>query len=563
MTPIQRILAITAIAALMSGEITVAQTFSSSGSQPGQSSGRRIPVRSYQSGPNRVLAEAPGEQPGEVTSIEIRNEAGELVDSELDEDEYFLGAAPMPIKIGLPMPGSTQAKTASSPTVQFDDERYLGSPEMVPSGAGAPIGMDSTEYEYEQEYYEDGYQGTSPSYGSDCESCDDGSCDGCASRPARHLSQIDARAERIARVLANPLVGFWARAEYMHWKIDGQQVPALVTTSPTGTDRDDAGILGVGNTSILYGNDELGDDDRPGGRFEIGRYFLGESGLGISASFLFADDEDQRFSADSVSYGILGRPFVDVSPTGVGNNSELIAFPNEFTGNVDVTSSTKFSAGDVLLRGILICEPDRQLEGFVGYTYYQLDDDIAIHDFKRVIGGSSGLAVGTTLDETDRFQVDNDFHGAAIGMRSQTCFGGWSLASTLKLGLGVTSSNLNISGATTATVPVAGGTDTSTRNSGLLVQDTNSGSSDFDEFAIAPELGVSLSRRMNRDWSLSAGYQLVYISRVMRAGEQIDPLLNLSQLDAGGLVGTARPQRDDFFTDLTAQAITFGLLREF
>jgi len=113
-------------------------------------------------------------------------------------------------------------------------------------------------------------------------------------------------------------------------------------------------------------------------------------------------------------------------------------------------------------------------------------------------------------------------------------------------------------------VPLGGGgTDVSTSDSGLLAQPTNSGSEDFDEFTVAPELELTLSRRLNRDWNVSVGYRLIYLSRVMRAGEQIDPLLNLSQLDPGGLVGFASPSRSAYYNDLTAQAITIGLIREF
>ncbi|TWU03910.1 hypothetical protein Pla100_08450 [Neorhodopirellula pilleata] len=496
---------------------------------------------------SRVLREEPGEQPGEVTSVEIRNEAGELIDGELDEGEYFLGAAPTPIRIGAPLP----SKLAS---------------DSVPTLAPPIDGSMEMDGDYDPTLVPWNVDDITP-MASDCESCSTGQCDSagnCSSCGHHAGSPIDPRVEKIARILANPMDGFWARAEYMHFYLDGQNVPALVTTSPVGTARADAGILTTLGTQTLFGGREIIDGERSGGRFEIGHYFHGESGLGVSASYLFADEEDENFAADSSTFGILARPFVDVSPTGVGNNAELVAFPGELTGNINVLASTKFSAGDVLLRGMLICEPDRQLEGFVGYAYYQLDDRLTINDFKRVIGGGGGLAVGTTLDETDRFSVDNDFHGAALGVRSRTCFGGWSLASMLKLGLGVTTSSLNISGQTTSTVPlVGGGTDVATRNSGLLAQGTNSGNEDFDEFAIAPELELTLSHRMNRDWNVSVGYRLIYLSRVMRAGEQVDPLLNLSQLDPAGLTGFASPSRSAFYNDLTAQAITIGLIREF
>ncbi|MCM2373098.1 BBP7 family outer membrane beta-barrel protein [Aporhodopirellula aestuarii] len=520
----------------------------------GTTTPRKIPVRRYSGSAvpaSRVLKEKPGEQPGVVTSIEIRNEAGELIDGTLDENEYFLGAEPMPINVGQKIP----ARVASSPSTSFEPD-FNGDMEYVEIDDGIPL--EGPAVMHDPPILHDFEEGACDSCGEIGRYGPSGHCDSC--RP--HHMSVDPRVERIARVLAHPLSGFWARAEYMHLILDGQMAPPLVTTSTAGTLREDAGVLGLTSTTTLFGGNKLGDEERSGGRFEIGRYY-GDTGLGISASFLFAEDVHENFSGDSVTYGILARPFVDVSPGGLGNDAELVGFPGELIGDVDVRSSTSFHAGDVLLRGMLLCNRDRELEGFFGYTYIRLDDDLSIHDFKRVVGGGGGLAINTTLDETDRFATENNFDGAAFGIRGQTCFGRWSLATMMKLGLGVTRSTITASGSTTTSVPTAGGTDVSTRNTGLLVQDSNAGTRDDDEFAVAPEIRLVLNRRFNRDWSISVGYQLLYLSRVIRAGEQIDPLLNLTALDPGGLQGYEAPRRDAFYNDLTAQAITFGLLGEF
>lgn len=505
---------------------------------------RRIPVRRYQSAiaPRDRIKQGPVQEvPGEVTSIEIRNEAGEIVDGELGEDEYFYGAAPVPVNVGDPVPKFSEvpARTAGM---------RLGQPTI----AATPGHIDGSH----AEMVVLGDAGTGDSV---CDNC--GNCDSCA---PGGITYHDARLEKIARILANPMAGFWVRAEYLHLWMNGQQAPPLVTTSLDGTARDDAGVLGLASTTTLYGGNEIGDNDRSAGRIEIGRYLGVVDGLAISASYLFTDDVTDRFSAGVGDFAILGRPFIDVSPGGVGQNAELASFPNELAGNVDVMARTSFAAADVLLRGVLICERDRQMEGFVGYTYLNLDDDLTISDSKRVIGGGGGLVVGTTLDELDAFSTANDFHGAALGVRSQTCYGGWSIATMLKLGLGSTRSQWTARGATTTSVPLAaGGSDVVTRNTGLLVQDSNRGSRSRNEFSVAPELRLLVSRRMNQDWSVNVGYHLLYWSRVLRAGQQIDPMLNLTQLDAGGLQGLALPGNDAVYDDLTVQAITFGLLREF
>ena len=51
----------------------------------------------------------------------------------------------------------------------------------------------------------------------------------------------------------------WVRGDYLLWWMPGFNVPALVTTSPAGTPRNQAGRLDQPGTSILFGNSALND----------------------------------------------------------------------------------------------------------------------------------------------------------------------------------------------------------------------------------------------------------------------------------------------------------------
>lgn len=514
---------------------------------------RKIPIRGYSSAPSassRVLKEKPGIQPGRVTSVEIRNADGEVMDSELADGEYFMGAAPLPIAIGESVP----ARMASSSGLALQSP-FMDDPEVI-------VGDEYPESEVmEFDEYSD-FEGNlmlgDLSDGS-CDACGEsatGVCDSC-----RYVNggygAYDERIEHWARFLAHPLIGVWARAEYGHLTLNGQGAPPLVTTSSVGTSLANAGLLGLASTRTLYGGNELGDDSRSGGRFEIGRYF-GTSGLGLSASILFADDVDDQFTADTSTYGILARPYINVAPGEASNDADLLSFPAQYAGSINVQSSTQFAAGDVLVRSMLVSQADRQLEGLIGYTYLQLDDNLSIGDSKRILGGDSGLAIGTLIDRNDSFEATNRFNGAAFGVQSETSWGLWSLSSMLKLGIGNTSSTVTATGMTRTT-----GALPSVQNGGLLVQSSSAGERNYDEFAVSPELRLMLSREMPYGWNVSVGYQFLYLSRVLRAGEQIDPLINLTQLSPGGLQGFASPRPQVYYNDLTANAITFGVMRNF
>ncbi len=59
----------------------------------------------------------------------------------------------------------------------------------------------------------------------------------------------------------------WGSVEYLRWWRRGQNLPALVTTSPPFT-FDDAGELP--DATVLFGNETIGEEARPGGRVTIG-----------------------------------------------------------------------------------------------------------------------------------------------------------------------------------------------------------------------------------------------------------------------------------------------------
>ena len=468
-------------------------------------------------------------QPGEVTGVEIRNEAGERIDGELQAGEFYVGPRPERVNIGTPY----------GPSV-------LGAPVRRDSVAGMPPG------------------GQTPA----CQDCNDGACDQHPhghphGHPLGPIDRHEARVEALARFLAYPLTDFWVRAEYLRMSIDGIQVPALVTTGNAAAGRDNAGVLGVAGTNVLFGG-EIADEDRSGGRIEIGRYLPGDLGLAVSASYLFTEDATSTFRADSATFPVLARPFVNVSPTAAGQDAELYGFPADLTGNLQATASSRLDAADVLVRALLVSQPDRRFETFLGYTSVRLDDDLSIGGFRQVVGAGSGMTLGTTMEHTDRFRTTNDFHGLAIGGRSQQAIGPWLLTTSVKLGLGTTDASVERSGQTrTVTPDGAGGTTVATSSNGLLVQASNSGSESADSFSVAPEVRLMLSRRLPIDWDVTIGYHLLYLSRVMRAGDQIDSLVNPTQAGPGGLNGLARPLATGTWDDMIAQAVAIGFYREF
>jgi hypothetical protein len=125
-----------------------------------------------------------------------------------------------------------------------------------------------------------------------------------------------------------------------------------------------------------------------------------------------------------------------------------------------------------------------------------------------------------------------------------------------KLSIGSMQQEVNIDGTTRVVVP---GQNPVVTAGGLLTQRTNIGHFDDDTFAVIPELGVTLGYRFTRCFKARLGYHFIQLNDVVRAGEQIDTTLNLSQASGDPLVGDARPAFVLRESQAWAQGLSVGL----
>ena len=124
--------------------------------------------------------------------------------------------------------------------------------------------------------------------------------------------------------------------------------------------------------------------------------------------------------------------------------------------------------------------------------------------------------------------------------------------------MGGTEETINVGGSTTIADPTTG---VSTFRTGLLAQQTNSGRFTKDCFTVVPEVGINVGYQIT-DWLRAyAGYNFLYWSSVARPGDQIDRVVNPTQI-AGSPVpftGALRPAPLLKSTDFWAQGLSLGL----
>jgi hypothetical protein len=359
------------------------------------------------------------------------------------------------------------------------------------------------------------------------------------------------------------LSGWYGRAEYLYWWTDGMYVPALVTTSPTGTARADAGVIGPPGTTILFGQGGLNNNGISGGRITLGHWFDACQEHAIEGDFWMLGQQSSGYFASSNGDPILARPFFDIN--NATESSELVAFPNVLRGSVAVDPVTKVYGGGLRKRwrlcGCLECDPCNPCccdgWGFDvtgGWRYMRLDDSLSIRE--NLV--SLDPAAPGSFVVFDQFRTQNTFNGGEVGtiLTGRRGLLSWELLG--RLALGNTHSRININGFTDITPP--GGATTRSQG-GLLAQRTNIGTYERDAFAVVPELGATVGWQLNPTWRITFGYTFIYWSNVVRAGQQIDRSVNTNLLppEANPFTGNLNPRFVVNDTDFFVQGINIGL----
>jgi hypothetical protein len=319
----------------------------------------------------------------------------------------------------------------------------------------------------------------------------------------------------------------WFTADYLNWWLQGDRVPALVTSSPAGTAQSDVGILGLPTTTVLLGDERIADAGRPGVRIGLGQWLDVHSEWALAGEGFWVSEDAVRFSAFSAGDPALARPFFNTDPNVNAEDAELVAFDDPVNGDVldgrvslearSEIYSTNVDLEKVVVRGLCRSRGYRvALLG--GYRFFRLNERLEINEDLLVTGGGA-VAAGTTFEIVDRFAAANEFHGAEFGVKSRWLRGPWTFDALAKLGLGNNRQRVSAGGSTAITVPTF---DPFVTEGGLLVQETNSGATERDRFALLPELQLKAACRLNNNWEWHVGYTLLFLTDAVRPGAQID-----------------------------------------
>jgi hypothetical protein len=389
----------------------------------------------------------------------------------------------------------------------------------------------------------------------------------------------------------------WASVEWLIWWEKQQPFPSNLVTTGSPTDPI-PGALGQPGTHVMFGPSEVGYGAFAGVRASVGAWLDPQQIVGIEFGGFVLEDRAANFGFASAPGGssVLALPysnpsgaanaFLIAAPTGqstkaptslgagtvviggqvVGPTGNIVPSPNtgsssptgSVPGGVAIHTDSQLWGTECNLIHPLCWSDDFHLVASSGIRYLNLGENIAITTDKQ--GGTFlGQSISTPLSvqTDDSFHTGNQFYGAQLGLAAECSFWGRCFTSVRgTLALGGTEEMVNVGGISTLqpgkAVP-----------GGLYALASNSGRFHSDDFGIIPELQIKGGVQITSWCQATLGYNFLYWSRVLRAGDQIDTTIDARQVPSnpayqpGTTAAFPRPlvTRSDFW----AQGISLGL----
>ncbi|MCI0741403.1 MAG: BBP7 family outer membrane beta-barrel protein [Gemmataceae bacterium] len=356
----------------------------------------------------------------------------------------------------------------------------------------------------------------------------------------------------------------WFSASYLLWSLPNQAIPPLVTSSPLGTVVDlanqvnnQSGVVGLPTTTILFENDNQQSGFHAGGRFHFGFWFP-RGNWGLEFDYFALAERNESFTYGGGANGQVHRPLID-AVTG-NETTQLVDVPGIVNGTVTVDTFTKMWGIEFNARHKIRCGQCYWLDGIIGYRHITLDEGITISENLSIPVAGVGNVANSVRDA---FGTQNSFNGLQVGLVGERrVWRRWFLGGSAKVAVGDMHQIVNISGSQVIAPPAPAAAEAF--NTGILAAHSNVGKHQHDRFAFVPEIGLKFGFDINDRWRIWAGYDALYLSNVVRPGDQIDRTLNIAQVPDIGNPGVtnavpARPAVLFRTRDLWVHGLNIGM----
>lgn len=280
-------------------------------------------------------------------------------------------------------------------------------------------------------------------------------------------------------------------------------------------------------------------DDRPlsGARFTLGYWIRDNDDALLDPSFnpwLYGAEVngfflgERSFNALSGALPFLVRPFFNLNDQTV--SAAVVAFPGLASGQLFATGQVNLWGMEANVWKNIWKNPPSQVlrvDAMAGFRYLDLDSHLRIGAssfFEANLGGP--IEAGDRFDVFDLFRTRNQFYGGQIGLNAKMLAGCFTIGSTLKYALGSSHQAIDIDGGQLLTR----GNDRNLFRGGLLALPSNIGHHSRNRFTQMPYVDLNVTTNISERLSFNMGYSFMYWNRVVRASNQIDRVIDISQI---------------------------------
>jgi Putative beta barrel porin-7 (BBP7) len=345
-------------------------------------------------------------------------------------------------------------------------------------------------------------------------------------------------------------------SELLFWFTKRRSLPTLVTS---GSINDQIpGALGQPNTRSLVSGTSSDRSFHTGFRFSAAYDLCEDRAWSVQGSAFILETLDSGTSVSSpgaVGSPVIARPFFNGN-TGLPD-SDPVAIPGALSGTILIQQPQRLYGGDANLYWNYFSQDAFTTTGslLVGGRYLSLDEKLLIGESLQDLPGLG--QPGNSYHLGENFTTYNRFYGAQVGAVYATHFGPVTAQVLGKLGFGRTEQTVEINGMARINEP--NGHIVAAANRALLVQPSNVGRFQRNEYSFVPEFSTKTAYEFNEHVRLGVGYDFLGWSNILRPSDQVDTTVNIQPLQPIGQVGLARPIIPFRHSDFWVQGVNLSL----
>ena len=354
------------------------------------------------------------------------------------------------------------------------------------------------------------------------------------------LPSVPERVEPIARNEQSPkpsaLDRSWFSSDFLLYWAKGSRLPPLATVNSAGR----LPTLDDPATRVVLGGKRLAASELGGGRFTWGWSRDDAQTVGFEASYFFMGTHSQTFAVSGGgTYGsALGRPLID--PLRGIENITFVSHPS-MLGSLTTSLSERVQGWEALGLAHLGAVSNIRFHALAGYRYFMLNEGIRLEQEATFRWLDDGLSTLQRTSATDQVDAHNRFHGGLLGVRAIWDSGRFFARFDGKVSLGRTLQVTKISGQTVSVGENSAGTTTEYFQGAVFGQPSNAGRHERSAFGVLPEGTLQAGLRIGTSAKFFVGYNFLYLNDVIRAGDQLDRTVDLTQSLPGDPVALRMP----------------------